>query len=150
MRLNPNNIVLLICSLMITFSAASLTVAQNESDDPSTTSRQTEDERLAEMLANRQEQLNQRLENLRRTEKSMGENHPSLQKVRTQINELEKEIESWSSPRESALDMSDRDLRALVLQLGIRVDRLEERIGTIRPVGPQNRPRSSRPGRRSF
>ncbi len=51
MRLNPNNIVLLICSLMITLSAASLTVAQNESDDPSTTSGQTEDERLAEMLA---------------------------------------------------------------------------------------------------
>ena len=143
MKMHPNQIVLLICCLMITCSAASLTLAQNDTNAPDAAVEETEDERLARMLADRNEQLMLKLENLRRTEESMGENHPSLLKVRTQIQELEKEIETWSSPSETLMDMSDRELRAIVLQLSIRVDRLENRMGAAHQLN-RNRNRNRR------
>jgi len=127
MRLSSNTIVLLSCSLLIAFSATSMSIAQTDSDSANATEVQSEDDRLEQMLETRRKQMNQRLASLTRAEESMGANHPSLAKVRMQIKELEKEIETWSSPTDSLLDMSDRDLRAMVLQLTIRVDRLESR-----------------------
>ena len=139
MRLSTNAIVLLFCSLLIAFSATSMLVAQTDSDRADESQVQSEDERLEQMLDKRRDQMNQRLKSLTRSEESMGANHPSLAKVRTQIKELEKELEAWSSPTDSLLDMSDRDLRALVLQLAIRVDRLESRSTTSAASGQQNR-----------
>lgn len=149
MQLRPNFIVLLFCSLMFAFSVTSMTIAQTDSDSADESEVEPVDERLETMLEQRQKQIEQRLRSLTRAEASMGDNHPSIEKVRKQIQELELEIETWSSPRESLLDMTDGELRAMVLQLSIRVDRLERRTGTS-AGGPSQAQGMNRPfgGRR--
>jgi hypothetical protein len=115
--------------IAIALSVASLTLAQNDANS-------TESERLQDLISQRRTQLNERLENLRRAQDSFGENHPSAEKYRAQIAATEKEKETLSQ-RESLLDIGEKDLRILILQLALQVDRLENEVEALKQRIPR-------------
>lgn len=113
----------------IVLSIASLTTAQNESN-------MGEGEKLQTLISERRSQLDERIENLRATQETLGENHPSAERYRKQITDAEQEIETLKQ-RESMLDIGDKDLRILILQLALKVDRLENEVEALRLRTPR-------------
>ena len=119
----------------IVLSVASLTTAQNEAE-------LSQGEKLQNLILERRSQLDERIESLRATQETLGENHPSVERYRLQIADSEQEIETLKQ-RESILDIGDKDLRILILQLALQVDRLENEVEALRQRIPR-RPGASR------
>ncbi len=115
--------------IAIMLSVASLTLAQTDSDS-------TMGDRLEQLISQRRSQLDQRLKNLRVAQESFGENHPSSERVRLQIADTEKEIETLSE-RETLLNISEEDLRIVILRLTLRVDHLQNEVNSLKQRIPR-------------
>lgn len=93
----------------------------------------------AALLTERGQELAQRLRYLRRSESNMGDRHPSLPSVREEIKQVIQQLQAWAplTPEASgdkgaqgrpSLQMNDRDLRQLVIQMANRIEQLEARV----------------------
>ncbi len=82
-----------------TVLAAALVVAQTRSPQP-----QQDEVPKAALLTKRGEELADRLRYLRRSEASMGRNHPLLPEVRSQIEGIKDQLKAWApAPAEGNL-----------------------------------------------
>ncbi len=139
MKSNRFNVVMLIAALMAFIPAASWTIAQTRPDqsaEPSRLGARTADPQLFNRISKHKEQWNERLERLREIKSTLGENHPSLEKLNDQIDQAEQAALVWETSLEDLLSMSDEDLRVLVLKLAIRVGQLEQQASLLKTNQP--------------
>lgn len=144
MKSNRFSGAVLIVFLMAVIPAASWTIAQTRTDqspEPSRPGVQFADPQLLSRMSKHKEQWNERLTRLREIKSSLGENHPSLEKVNEQIAEAEQGLEVWQRSLEDLLSMSDEDLRLFVVKLAIRVGQLEQQASLLKTNQP-SRPAS--------
>jgi hypothetical protein len=92
----------------------------------------------AAMESDRGRQLADQLQRLKRTEATLGKNHPSLGTVREEIKQIEEQLQEWlpkagpTTPSgESAPGASHDELRQLVLRMAVQIQRLESRVDAL-------------------
>ncbi|MEM6778966.1 MAG: hypothetical protein AAF670_15020 [Planctomycetota bacterium] len=90
-------------------------------------------------LDQRHSQLTAQIQHLERVESTLGKKHPSMREVQAELESLRSQLSTWKPSQlpeavstEGALDeLNDTQLRRLLLQMAIKVDRLETRIGVL-------------------
>lgn len=92
----------------------------------------------AAMESDRGRQLADQLRRLKRTEATLGKNHPSLGTVREEIKQIEEQLQEWlpkagpATPSgEAATAASHDELRQLVLRMAVQIQRLESRVDAL-------------------
>lgn len=104
-------------------------------------------------LTERDSSLERELRSLKRSEAGMGEAHPQLPAVRKRIKDLEAELEAFRSipnpfdrfedeglgPRDIVQQLSEEELRVLVVRLAVDVKDLRKRLLAVENSIPQRR-----------
>ncbi|MEM6980251.1 MAG: hypothetical protein AAF539_11355 [Planctomycetota bacterium] len=132
-------------ALVFSFAVIAIVRAQEllELPEPRTRLELSASERL--WLSERRAQLEEQIRHLERIKATLGRKHPSMPEVESELEALQSQLGAWqldTSPFETAADdddslpnafsqLSDADLRRLVLQMAIKIDRLETRIGVL-------------------
>lgn len=93
----------------------------------------------AALLTDRGRQLADQLRHLRRAKATMGPKHPSYAGVLAQIAKIKKELAAETAaenpllardqpPPKTLAELSDQELRQLILQMAVKIAQLEARI----------------------
>ena len=121
-------------TVVLSLLVAIVVVSNTRAQEP-----RTDDVPKAALLTKRGAELADRLKWLRRSEASMGRNHPLLPEVRAQIKGVQEQLKAWApAPNENTFEafdlkrrvpqMNEEDLRQLVVQLAEQVTELNERV----------------------
>ena len=130
----------LILGLFITASFALAQVGSNQRGNGGVQGH-FDDIPAAALLTERGQQLADNLNQLRRSEASMGDRHPSRGEVQDEIKAVIEQLRAWAPAMPSLADgqalgdelpaMNEHDLRQLVLRLSAKVELLEARVTAI-------------------